>query len=93
MPGVFGGGQGMQPMQPNALQQFFTPQRTVAMQGLGDVLQGNNGDDFMERLQQLQQMQQMPQQTAPIPRPRPAMNMQMNRGFMAPMMGMPRRGF
>lgn len=56
MPGILGGGT-TQPTQPNALQRFFTPQRTLAFQGLGDVLRGGTGDKYLQGLISLQQQQ------------------------------------
>lgn len=59
MPGLLGAQR--QPMavpqQPNALQQFFTPQRTLALQGLGDILRGGTGQQAYQGLQQLRQQQ------------------------------------
>ena len=56
MPGILGGGQPTAvPQQPNALQRLFTPQRSLAFQGLGNILQGGTGAQAFQGLQQLQQ--------------------------------------
>lgn len=96
MPGILGSlGQGVQAMQPdammqqpNALQQYFTPERTLAFQGLGNILQGGTGQQQLQDLRSLQQT--LPQQTAPVPQPKPTMNAGQY-GFLGPMVGMPQR--
>ena len=50
MPGLFGSGASAQPSQP-----FFTPQRTLAFQGLGDILRGGSGAQYVQPFLQAQQ--------------------------------------